>query len=194
MKAKLSLKDLRSFEELSREVDKKMSSMGLAEDKRGPAEESSSSENSLDDEFVELSQKKLRGKKKSGKTAKVTSRVLNPQIWPQSELSLSLVNKEVQYDDLTVEAALSWAATRSPLKASTWIRSGERAPRRCSSAGITSEGIANSPRIISHPLKEKESGFATFARFARSRIKQKSSIRNSLQIARTSRVSPRRRD
>ena len=53
-----------------------------------------------------------RGKKsRSGKTAKLTSKVLHPQIWPHSELSLSYVSKEVSYDNLTLaEFAAGYAS------------------------------------------------------------------------------------
>lgn len=40
---------------------------------------------------------------KSGKTAKITSRIHHPQIWPHSELSLLHVSKYISYDDLTIE-------------------------------------------------------------------------------------------
>ena len=50
-------------------------------------------------------QRHTRGKKraKSGKSAKISSRVVNPQIWPHSELTLGYVSKDVKYDDLTIE-------------------------------------------------------------------------------------------
>ena len=39
---------------------------------------------------------------RSGKTAKITSGVLHPQVWPQSQLSLAYISKEVAYDNLTL--------------------------------------------------------------------------------------------
>lgn len=63
---------------------------------------------------------KKRGKKLwSGKAAKVTSQVVNPQIWPHSELSLSYISKEVSYNNLdlaefaTQHSAFPWPAVRS---------------------------------------------------------------------------------
>ena len=56
--------------------------------------------------------KKARGKKlQSGKTAKLTSRVLAPQHWPHSFLSLAYVSKQRPYDELTVaEFAAGYAS------------------------------------------------------------------------------------
>ena len=53
-----------------------------------------------------------RGKKpRSGETAKLTSKVLHPQIWPHSELSFLYVSKEVTYDNLTLaEFAVGYAS------------------------------------------------------------------------------------
>ena len=39
---------------------------------------------------------------RSGKTAKLTSRVIVPQLWPQSNLSLAYVSKDHNYDELTL--------------------------------------------------------------------------------------------
>ena len=51
--------------------------------------------------------RKQRGKHekrlKSRKTAKITSRIRHPQIWPHSELSLLYVSKNISYDELTIE-------------------------------------------------------------------------------------------
>ena len=56
--------------------------------------------------------KKARGKKlQSGKTAKLTSRVLAPQHWPHSFLSLAYISKEWPYDELTLaEFAAGYAS------------------------------------------------------------------------------------
>ena len=57
---------------------------------------------------------KSRGKRhslKSGKASKLTSRVVTPQLWPHSHLSLSYISKEKKYDDLTLaEFAGGYAA------------------------------------------------------------------------------------
>ena len=48
---------------------------------------------------------------KSGKDSKITSRVLSPQLWPHSHLSLLHISKEKKYDDLLLaEFAAGYAA------------------------------------------------------------------------------------
>ena len=61
-----------------------------------------------------------RGKKpRSGETAKLTSKVLHPQIWPHSELRFLYVSKEVTYDNLTLaEFAVGYASILRLLKLS----------------------------------------------------------------------------
>ena len=39
---------------------------------------------------------------KSGRDRKLTSRVLSPQLWPHSHLSLSYISKDKKYDDLSL--------------------------------------------------------------------------------------------
>ena len=59
---------------------------------------------------------------KSGKDSKITSRVLSPQLWPHSHLSLSYISKEKKYDDLSLAefaagcAAILQRPTLSPLE------------------------------------------------------------------------------
>lgn len=96
--------DLRSFESLARDVEKQLGKMGLAEHK--PTDSSTDSDSSSSDQgdTTRHNSRRRRGKKlKSGKTAKVVSKVVRPQIWPQSDLSLSYVSKDVRYDDLSIE-------------------------------------------------------------------------------------------
>lgn len=46
---------------------------------------------------------RAQGKKLgSGKMAKITSHILQPQVWPHSQLSLACICKEVSYDNLTI--------------------------------------------------------------------------------------------
>ena len=56
--------------------------------------------------------KHSRGKKlRSGKTAKLTSRVIVPQLWPHSYLSLAYVSKDRNYNELTLaEFAAGYAS------------------------------------------------------------------------------------
>jgi len=50
-------------------------------------------------------------KKRSGKTDKLTSKVLFRQIWPHSQLSLLFVSKDISYDNLTLtEFAAGYAS------------------------------------------------------------------------------------
>ena len=87
-----TLKDLRTNSRVTSKVDQFLSQL-----------DDSSSDESEDDEMTE--KKSSRGRRrnlKSGKASKLTSRVVNPQLWPHSHLSLSYVSKEKKYDDLTL--------------------------------------------------------------------------------------------
>jgi hypothetical protein len=82
----------------------KLTRMGLtdpAREQNSSGDESSGSSSSTDQER----RRSKRGKKrvKSGKSAKIASRVVCPQVWPHSELTLGYVSKDVKYDDLTIE-------------------------------------------------------------------------------------------
>ena len=85
-------------------MDRKLSALGLKDD--DPSSSSGDDDEDSEDEDSEAI-KKQRGKHakhvKSGKTAKITSRIRHPQIWPHSELSLLYVTKNVSYDELTIE-------------------------------------------------------------------------------------------
>ena len=62
-----------------------------------------SSSDSEDEGVASNTKKHSRGKKlRSGKTAKLTSRVIVPQLWPHSYLSLAYVSKDRYYDELTL--------------------------------------------------------------------------------------------
>ena len=101
---KPSGKGLRNIEELSHEVDKRLASLGLGTLAEQDLDTTSGEEISEEEEDGVFRSKKSRGKElKSGKNAKVTSKVLKPQLWPQSELSLSFVTREVKYEDLSKE-------------------------------------------------------------------------------------------
>lgn len=103
----VSSRDLREFEELSHKVEKRLSKMGLSSSaSAAAAHESTSSEESDDDSSsTDRSSRKKRGKQnlKSGKTAKISSRVVRRQLWPHSELSMGYVSKSISYDELTLE-------------------------------------------------------------------------------------------
>ena len=67
---------------------------------------------SKDEGVASTNKKHARGKKlRSGKTAKLTSRVIVPQLWPYSYLSLVYVSKDRNYDELTLgEFAAGYAS------------------------------------------------------------------------------------
>ena len=71
-----------------------------------------SSSDSEDEGVASNMKKHSRGKKlRSGKTAKLTSRVIVPQLWPHSYLSLAYVSKDRNYDELTLaEFAAGYAS------------------------------------------------------------------------------------
>ena len=86
----VTIKDLHADPALTARVSAKVDHLGL-----------SSSDSKVEGEAS--NKKSARGKKlKSGKTAKLTSRVVTPQLWPHSFLSLSYVSKDQNYDELTL--------------------------------------------------------------------------------------------
>ena len=97
----LSVQDLRGIPGLNARADAQLQKLGLSDS-------SSDSDESADDGEGNHKhrERSKRGKKlRSGKTAKLTSKVLHPQIWPHSELSFLYVSKEVLYDNLTLRYA-----------------------------------------------------------------------------------------
>jgi len=116
----IGLDDLRQMEELSRVADKALQQFGA--DISNESSQSNSSDDETDDEKG-WRKTKTSGKKsnklKSGKTARITTRVVNPQIWPHSELSLSYVSKDVGYDDLTIEEFVAGFTTIMSLPQTT---------------------------------------------------------------------------
>lgn len=103
----LSVQDLREIPGLNARADAQLQKLGLSDS-------SSDSDESADDGEGNHNRRERskRGKKlRSGKTAKLTSKVLHPQIWPHSELSFLYVSKEVTYDNLTLaEFAAGYAS------------------------------------------------------------------------------------
>ena len=87
----LNIKALRSNPALSARVNEELERLGF------------SSSESEDEENPPT--RGARGKKlqlKSGKATKLTSRVVLPQLWPHSQLSLAYVSKDKSYDELTI--------------------------------------------------------------------------------------------
>ena len=88
----LTVQDVRAFPGLSSRVDAQLHQLDEERKQNG------------------RNDRAKRGKKlRSGKTAKLTSRVLYPQVWPQSQLSLAYVSKAVPYDNLTLAEFASFA-------------------------------------------------------------------------------------
>ena len=90
-----SVDQVRSIPDVSARVAKELDKLGID---FTASDESSSAE---DDDLERRKTKKRSEGKKSGKLSKVTSRIVQPQLWPQSELSISYVSKDVKYDDLS---------------------------------------------------------------------------------------------
>ena len=102
----ISSRDHRKFEDLPQAVEKRLSKMGLAASASAAAvDKSTTSEDSDDESWSEHKSRMARGKRdlKSGKTAKIASRVVRRQFWPHSELSMGYVNKDISYDELSLE-------------------------------------------------------------------------------------------
>lgn len=95
----VTIKQLRADPGLTARVSAEIDRLGLS---------SSDSE----DEGEASTKKSARGKKlKPGKTAKLTSRVIAPQLWPHSFLSLAYVSQDRNYDELTLaEFAAGYAS------------------------------------------------------------------------------------
>ena len=95
-----ALQDLRSKKSLSARVDRFLATL----------DDSSSDEDNDGKDHLPVS----RGRRhtlKSGRDRKLTSRVLSPQLWPHSHLSLSYISKDKKYDDLSLtEFAAGYAA------------------------------------------------------------------------------------
>ena len=65
-------------------------------------DDSSSEESEVEDKTKTKSTRGRRHAIRSGKASKLTSRVVNPQLWPHSHLSLPYISKDKKYDDLTL--------------------------------------------------------------------------------------------
>ena len=96
-----TLKDLRTNPIVTSKVEQFLSQL----------DDSSSEESEVEDKTKTKSTRGRRHALRSGKASKLTSRVVNPQLWPHSHLSLSYVSKDKKYDDLTLaEFAARYAA------------------------------------------------------------------------------------
>ena len=74
-------------------------------------DDSSSEESEVEEKTKTKSTRGRRHASRSGKASKLISRMVNPQLWPHSHLSLSYVSKDKKYDDLTLaEFAAGYAA------------------------------------------------------------------------------------
>ena len=103
----LSVQDLREIPGLNARADAQLQKLGLSDSSSDSDESADHGEGNHN-----RRERSKRGKKlRSGKTAKLTSKVLHPQIWPHSELSFLYVSKEVTYGNLTLaEFAAGYAS------------------------------------------------------------------------------------
>ena len=98
---KTTLKDLRTNPLVTSKEEQFLSQL----------DDSSSEESEVEDKTKTKSTRSRRHALRSGKASKLTSRVVNPQLWPHSHLSLSYVSKNKKYGDLTLaEFAARYAA------------------------------------------------------------------------------------
>lgn len=95
----LTVQDVRALPGLSARVDAKIQQLGLSDSSSGSEDPDDDGDGKRE---TSASAKRGKTKLRSGKTAKLTSWVLSPQLWPHSELSLSYLSKEVCYDNLTL--------------------------------------------------------------------------------------------
>ena len=95
-----TLKDLRTNPLVTSKVDQFLSQL----------DDSSSEESEVEDKTKTKSTRGRRHALRSGKASKLTSRVVNPQLWPHSHLSLSYVSKDKKYDLTLAEFAAGYAA------------------------------------------------------------------------------------
>ena len=73
-------------------------------------DDSSSEESEVEDKTKTKSTRGRRHALRSGKASKLTSRVVNPQLWPHSHLSLLYVSKDKKYDLTLAEFAAGYTA------------------------------------------------------------------------------------
>ena len=103
----LTVQGLCDIPESSARADAQIQKLGLSDS-------SSGSDDTADDGDANdhRRERAKQGKKlRSGMTAKLTSKVLHPQIWPHSKLSFTYASKEVTYDNLTLaEFAAGYAS------------------------------------------------------------------------------------
>lgn len=101
----ISCRDLREFEDLSQAAEKHLRTMGLA-CSASASDESTSSEESHDNSLPsEWKSQKTWGERnlRSGKMAKIATRVVRWQLWSHSELSMGYVSENISYDELTLK-------------------------------------------------------------------------------------------
>lgn len=100
----ISLPQLRKMPDLSRKVNKQMSSLGLVSDST-QSDDSDSSGKDYTEALVEapVVKKSKRKKCKSGLYKKSSDSVLFPQIWPHSALQYEYVSESVDFMSLDIK-------------------------------------------------------------------------------------------
>lgn len=110
-----SINKLRQDDALVRKVDRELRKFTLEKDSDSDTDSSSESSTEESDKARKSGKKssksKHKGNLKSGRSSKPTSRVVNPQLWPHSELNTSFVSKLITYDDLKLDEFVAGYAT-----------------------------------------------------------------------------------
>ena len=112
--------ELRGMEGLMEQANKQLADFNLGDD---ASSEVSSSDH---DDRRTAGPSSSSGKLKCGKEAKLTSAVLYPQLWPHSQLSFTQVNRNVRFEDLSID---EFVAGYSQILLSTRISELEKTAR-----------------------------------------------------------------
>lgn len=105
-----TLDDLRKDDSLQDRVAQHLAQLTVGEGSSSDSEEDDGEES--DDSRGRRASRRSAGKSlRSGKTVKPTSKVVRPQLWPHSELTLAACSKDVTYDKLTIEEFVAGYAT-----------------------------------------------------------------------------------
>ena len=115
-----NLDDLRKQDSLTRKVERELAKLKWT---RETGDSSPSATEERDDSSSEEDRKSIKSRKKraakkrsekgmqSGRSAKPTGVVVNPQRWPHSELNTSFVDRTVTYDNLSLDEFVAGYST-----------------------------------------------------------------------------------
>ena len=106
-----TLDDLRKDETLQDRVAQQLAQLAVGDDCSSSDSDENDGEESDDYRSRRASRRSAGKSLRSGKTVKLTSKVVHPQLWPHSELNLAACSKDVTYDKLTIEEFVAGYAT-----------------------------------------------------------------------------------